>query len=56
MQDDGNLVIYDVYNDPIWASGTQYKGQPPYKLVLLPDQNLVVLDKKGERTWETSVW
>lgn len=26
MQDDGNLVIYDVYNDPIWASGTQYKG------------------------------
>ena len=55
MQDDGNLAILDVYNDPIWAADTQFKGQPPYKLVLSPDKNLTILDKNGESTWRANI-
>jgi hypothetical protein len=41
MQTDGNFVIYDQSN-AIWATGTQGKALPEYRLAVQPDGNLVI--------------
>jgi hypothetical protein len=41
MQTDGNFVIYD-QGSAIWATGTQARGLPPYRLAVQPDGNLVI--------------
>lgn len=43
MQGDGNFVIYDVNNRPIWASNTAWtKMDVGHNLVLQDDGNLVI--------------
>jgi hypothetical protein len=44
MQTDGNFVIYQTGASrvAIWATGTNGKGAPPYRLAMQPDSNLVV--------------
>ena len=50
---DGNLVIYDNKNTPIWASNTSNKGKAPYRSALQNDGNLVVLDSTNTPVWST---
>lgn len=53
MQNDGNLVLYDANNDPIWSSDTyQENGNGQYELVLQNDRNLVLYAKNP--LWSTS--
>ncbi|MEV0406602.1 hypothetical protein AB0I04_41620, partial [Actinoallomurus sp. NPDC050550] len=42
FQRDGNLVVYDRDDQPVWASGTD--GHPGARLVLQSDKNLVIYD------------
>lgn len=53
LGNDGNLVIYDINNKPIWASNTINKGKAPYRSVLQADGNLVVLDSTNMPIWST---
>ena len=41
MQTDGNLVIYDNRNNPLWASNTNGENGN-YILILQKDRNLVI--------------
>lgn len=54
MQNDGSLVVYDVYNTPTWASNTFQKGAKPHRLVMQPDRNLVIYDGSGKATWASN--
>ena len=42
MQGDGNFVIYDGSNRPIWASNTNGKQPGPYVLKMQGDGNVVL--------------
>jgi hypothetical protein len=53
MQNDGNLVVYDVYNVALWSSGTFNKGAKPHRLVMQDDGNLVIYDGNNRATWAT---
>jgi len=44
-------VVYDSNNAPTWASGTDGKGEGPYKLKMQKDGNLVLYDANKEATW-----
>ncbi|MBP2173105.1 hypothetical protein J3E05_001436, partial [Methanococcus voltae] len=46
MQSDGNLVIYDFFRKPLWASNTDGKGGN--KLVMQSDGNLVIYKKDNK--------
>jgi len=50
MKHNGNLVLYSD-QDLIWSSRTQNKGQPPYKLVMQEDNQLVIYDGSGSCIW-----
>jgi hypothetical protein len=54
MQDDGNLVVYDSENTPLWASNTNGKGIPPYKYILQGDGNLVIYDSENTPLWASN--
>lgn len=53
MQSDGNLVVYDEFNIPRWASNTLNRG---YKAEFQTDGNFVVYTRSGHPVWasETS--
>jgi hypothetical protein len=51
MQNDGNLVIYEKNGSYKWASGSNGKGTPPYRLMMQTDGNLVIYDKNNVATW-----
>lgn len=53
QQTDGNLVLYDSNNTPLWASGSNGKGIGPYFLKQQPDGHLVLYDSKGTAIWYT---
>lgn len=55
MQDDGNLVLYGLGENPLWASNTP--GQPGNFFKLQDDANAVVSDA-AEKTarWSTGTW
>lgn len=53
MQDDGNFVLYNPSNIPIWATGTQ--GNPGAQLILQDDRNLV-LYKAGQPSVASALW
>ncbi|XP_031425707.1 mannose-specific lectin-like [Clupea harengus] len=50
MQADGNLVIYDGNDTPIWASQTGGNGGPASQLCLADDGHLQILDG-GKLIW-----
>lgn len=56
MQSDGNLVAYDVRNNPYWASHTCDKGTGPFRLDMQDDGNCVIYQGNGEPTWATDTW
>lgn len=51
MQEDGNLVIYDVSGTPLWNSGTE--GHPGAFLTVQDDGNTVVYDQNLTPLWQT---
>lgn len=53
-QTDGNLVIYNSQNTPLWTSATSGKGTPPYNLMLQPTGNLTWTDSLGNILWQTN--
>ena len=52
MQNDGNFVLYDVNNKPVWASNTA--GNPGAYLAVQEDGNLVVYNQGGNPLWATN--
>jgi hypothetical protein len=53
MQGDGNLVLYDSKNKPLWHSNTDLKGAKPYRLVMQKDRNLVLYDGYNKPLWSS---
>lgn len=53
-QNDGNLVIYDKNNKPIWSTNTINWGKPPYKTIMQNDGNLVLYDSTGKPAWSSA--
>ena len=51
MQSDNNLVIYDVWDDALWVSGTYKKGSKGAKVYMQNDGNLVVYDGRNKAIW-----
>lgn len=51
LQEDGNLVLKDANEIPIWASGSNGKGTSPYLLKIQEDGNLVIYDSKNSAIW-----
>jgi hypothetical protein len=51
MQDDGNFVLYDQDNAPVWASNTD--GNPGAYLAVQDDGNVVVY-QNGSPLWATN--
>ncbi|XP_035501408.1 mannose-specific lectin-like [Scophthalmus maximus] len=49
FQDDGNFVIYKW--SPIWDTKTC--GKNPFRVLLQPDNNLVMYDKCSKPVWAT---
>ena len=57
MQRDGNFVIYTSTDfSPVnaqWSSNSTERGQPPYRLVLQDNGNLIIFDANNIKTWST---
>lgn len=53
-QPDGNMVIYDSYNNAVWASETQGQGSAPFKSVMQDDGNFVLYDSSNQATWASN--
>ena len=51
---DGNLVMYDNKNNPIWHSGILKKGIPSYRLNLNDDGTLFIYDGLQEVIWKNN--
>jgi hypothetical protein len=61
MQSDGNFVLYSNGQNngrgsdhPTWASGTNGRGNGPFKVVMQTDGNLVLYDSRGQPTWASN--
>jgi hypothetical protein len=56
LQDDGNLVLYDVCAStrcPVWATYTVGVGTKPQQLVMQTNGDLVLSDSNGLVTWHS---
>jgi hypothetical protein len=53
MQGDGNLVLYDWYNQPLWASNTSGHSNI-WDVVMQTDGNLVVYDAHNHPLWASN--
>lgn len=51
VQGDGNAVIYDANNSPIWASNTNGQSHGPYSATVEDSGHFVVWDGTGRRLW-----
>jgi len=58
MQDNGNLIIFDVHNVKMWSTRTAGKGEKPYHLIMQIDRNLVLYDCNHQPIWasNTTKW
>lgn len=54
LQDDGNMVLYENGDQPVWASGTH--GQEVGYAVMQEDGNLVLYAPGGEAVWATDTY
>lgn len=52
LQGDGNLVLYDSSNKPLWATGTN--GKAVSRAVVQTDGNFVLYDKNNIKLWSTN--
>lgn len=51
LQDDGNLVLYNLANSPLWASNTMNNNIA--QIVMQTDGNMVMMDKGNQQIWST---
>jgi len=51
LQVDGNLVLYDTYNNVYWSSGTSGQGVAPYRMTMQDDGNFVLQDSNNKVLW-----
>ncbi|BCU10162.1 basic secretory protein-like protein [Microcystis aeruginosa] len=51
MQTDGNVVLYDHHNHPLWA--TKSNGITPREFIMQMDGNLVLYDTSGSPKWDS---
>jgi hypothetical protein len=51
MQPDGNLVLYNNYSRPMWATGTG--GNPGAYVTMQGDGNLVIYGSDGQALWNS---
>nr|ABA00714.1 agglutinin [Allium triquetrum] len=54
MQDDCNLVLYDEYSRPVWASNTGVTGRNGCRAVMQADGNFVVYDSNSRAVWASN--
>ena len=52
MQENGNLVIYDATNLPVFDTGTS--GNPGSRLIVQNDGNVVIYSPDGRPLWATN--
>jgi hypothetical protein len=52
MQHDGNLVMYDAHDVPIWSSEGSF-GNPGAWLIVQDDGNVVIYAETGQPLWDT---
>jgi hypothetical protein len=50
-QQDGNLVIYNSQGQPVWSSGSEGRGSPPYFSTMQDDGNFVIYDANNSAIW-----
>ncbi|MBT8254848.1 MAG: hypothetical protein KJN68_12820 [Bacteroidia bacterium] len=63
LQNDGNLVLYNSYDQPVWSSQTTAMFNPqfnqkinlPVKLVLDDYGKLILISQKGDVVWKNDV-
>jgi hypothetical protein len=53
-QTDGNLVVYNKNNKPVWNSRTNGQGVAPYKLTMQPTGNLLWTDSNNTTLWQSN--
>jgi len=53
-QTDGNLVVYNKNNTPVWNSRTEKQGVPPYTLTMQPTGNLLWVDSNNTTIWQSN--
>jgi hypothetical protein len=53
-QTDGNLVVYNKNNIPVWNSRTEKQGVPPYTLTMQPTGNLLWVDSNNTTVWQSN--
>ncbi|KAF1391174.1 hypothetical protein PFLUV_G00039180 [Perca fluviatilis] len=54
FQGDGNFVVYDSGNRPVWASGTD--GSGAVHVLMQADGNLVVYNQHGQAKWSSGTY
>ena len=52
-QQDGNLVIYNSQGQPVWSSGSEGQGSPPYFSTMQGDGNFVIYGANNSPIWST---
>ncbi len=57
MQRDGNFVVYTSSDfSPVnaqWSSNSTGKGQPPFRLIMEDNGNLIIRDRNNVQIWST---
>lgn len=54
MQRDGNFVVYNWADQPVWSSNTW--GNPFSSLYMQDDGNLVIYDQANRPRWSSNTW
>jgi hypothetical protein len=54
LQEDGNLVLYDQANQPVWATETD--GQGVSRATMQQDGNLVLYSPEGAPVWASDTY
>jgi hypothetical protein len=55
MQNDGNCVLYDSKQKPLWHTSTYNKAvDPPYSIIMQDDGNMVIYNSRGKHLWNSS--
>lgn len=54
LQEDGNLVLYDQDQQPVWASGTD--GQQVSTATMQEDGNFVLSSPAGDPVWASDTY
>jgi len=55
IEDDGNLVLYDVSKGSVhWSSNSNANGVAPYTLTMQNDGDLVIVDSQNTKFWSSN--